>query len=152
MCTITLANGTGDCNPTASQLPIASYPLTATYGGDNTYATSTDTTQTLTVAKEPTTTNLTLSATTIAVGSEQAELFTVQIAPATSGTPTGNVTVMAGSTALRTIILANGTGNFMLTPSQLRRGTYQITATYNGDTTYATSTSSPPQTLNVTRK
>jgi hypothetical protein len=48
-----------------------------------------------------------------------------------------------------TIILANGTGNCTLTPTQLRRGTYQITATYNGDPTYAVSTSTPPQTLNV---
>jgi Bacterial Ig-like domain (group 3) len=152
VCTITLAGGTGKCTLTGSQLAIGSYPLTATYNGDNTDATSADTTQTLTVAKEPTTTNLTLSADTIAHGSEQAELFTVQVAPATSGTPTGNVTVKAGATAVCTIILAIGTGNCTLTSKQLKRGTYQITATYNGDTTYAVSTSTPPQTLNVVAK
>lgn len=149
VCTITLAGGTGRCALTGSQLAIGSYPLTATYNGDNTDTTSADTTQTLTVAKEPTTTDLTLSADTIARGSEQAELFTVQVTPATSGTPTGNVTVKAGATAVCTIILASGTGNCTLTPTQLRRGTYQITATYNGDRTYAVSTSTPPQALNV---
>jgi len=119
VCTIVLANATGKCTLTASQLPPGSYPLTATYSGDDIYITSADTTQTLTVAKEPTTTDLALSADTIAVGSEQAELFTVQVTPATSGTPTGNVTVKAGATAVCTIILANGTGNCTLTPRQL---------------------------------
>lgn len=51
-----------------------------------------------------------------------------------------------------TIILASATGNCTLTPNQLARGTHRITATYNGDTTYAKSTSSPPQTLTVTRR
>ena len=57
----------------------------------------------------------------------------------------------AGATAVCTIILTNGTDNCTLTPRQLARGSYQITATYNGDTTYAKSTS-PPQTLTVTRR
>jgi Big-like domain-containing protein len=151
VCTIALASATGTCTLTASQLPPGSYPLTATYNGDSLNLTSADTTQTLTVAKEPTTTDLTLSADTIARGSEQAELFTVQVTPATSGTPTGNVTVKAGATAVCTIILSNATGNCTLTPNQLARGTHQITATYNGAATYAKSTSSPPQTLTVTR-
>jgi hypothetical protein len=152
VCTIALASAGGKCTLTPSQLPPGSYPLTATYSGDDTYTTSADTTQTLAVAKEPTTTNLTLSADTIALGSEQAELFTVQLSPATSGTPTGNVTVKAGATAVCTISLTNGTGNCTLTPNQLARGSHQMTATYNGDTTYASSTSSPPQTLTVKKR
>lgn len=152
VCTITLAAGTGKCPPLAgSQLPIGSYPLTVTYNGDDTHATSTDTTQTLTVAKEPTTTILTLSADTIARGGEQAELFTVQVVPATSGTPTGNVTVKAGAVAVCTIVLGTDTG-CRLTTNQLKRGTYQMTATYNGDATFAASTSTPPQTLTVVAK
>jgi hypothetical protein len=151
VCTIVLASATGTCTLTASQLAVGSYPLTATYSGDSLDTTSTDTTQTLTVAKEATTTDLQLSADTIARGSEQAELFTVQVTPATSGTPTGNVTVKAGATAVCTIILANGTGNCSLTPNQLARGTHQMTATYNGDATYARSTSTPPQTLTVNK-
>ena len=35
------------------------------------------------------------------------------------------------------------------TGSLLRPGSYPITATYSGDSTYAASTSSPPQTLTV---
>ena len=136
VCTITLASATGQCTLTGSQLVPGSYPLTATYSGDDTYATSADTTQTLIVAKDPTTTNLMLSADTIAVGGEQAELFTVQVTSDASGTPTGNVTVKAGATAVCTIILANGTGQCNLTSRQLARGSYQVTATYNADTIF----------------
>jgi hypothetical protein len=152
LCTIVLASATGKCTLTGSQLHPGSYPLTATYSGDVAYLTSADTTQTLTVAKEPTTTNLALSADTIALGSEQAELFTIQAVPGTSGTPTGSVTVKSGATAVCTIVLVNAAGSCTLTPNQLARGSHQITATYNGDTTYATSTSSPPQTLTVTKR
>jgi hypothetical protein len=153
VCTVTLAGGTGTCSPqTGSQLAIGSYPLTASYSGDNTYAVSTDTSQTLIVAKEPTNTSLTLTADTVARGSEQAEKFTATVAPATSGTPTGTVEVKAGSVGLCPITLVNGTGSCFLTPSQLRRGSYLITATYNGDATYAVSTSTPPQPLTVVAK
>jgi hypothetical protein len=156
VCTITLAQGTGNCTLTGSQLPTGSYPLTATYNGDGTYTASSDASQTLTVTKEPTTTDLALSADTIALGKEQAELFTVQVLPAASGTPTGTVTVKegtkAGAVALCTIVLGNGTGSCSLTASQLKVGAYQVFATYNGDATYVVSTSTPPRTLNVVAK
>jgi len=149
VCTITLTGGTGKCAlPSGSLLRPGSYPLTATYSGDATDTTSSDTSQTLVVAKEPTTTTLALSADTVALGSEDAEQFTVEVDPATSGTPTGNVTVKVGAVGLCTIPLASGTTCF-LKPSQLKVGSYQITATYNGDSTYASSISTPPQTLNV---
>jgi hypothetical protein len=45
------------------------------------------------------------------------------------------------------------TGNCSLTARQLARGVYtNVIATYNSDTTYAKSTSSPPQTLTVNRR
>ncbi|GAA2475473.1 hypothetical protein Ahu01nite_052800 [Winogradskya humida] len=149
ICTITLSAGTGTCRTTTGNLlRPGTYPLTATYSGDATNTTSTDTSQTLIVAKEPTTTTLTMSADTIAVGAEDAEVFTVEITPATTGTPTGNVTVKAGAVAICTIPLANNVG-CSPKPSLFRVGTYQITATYNGDSTYTPSTSTPSQTLTV---
>ena len=54
-----------------------------------------------------------------------------------------------GAIGVCTFTLANGTGSCRLTQRQLAAGSYQITATYNSDSTYATSTSSPPQTLTV---
>ncbi len=153
LCGFTLVNGTGSCKlPSATRLSPGTYPLTATYSGDDTFASSTDTSQTLTVAKVPTTTDLMMSADTIAVGGEDAEVFTVQVTPTMgSGTPTGNVTVKAGATAVCTVILANGT-TCSLKPRQLVAGTYQITATYNSDATFAASTSTPAQTLTVKKR
>ncbi|MFI5898096.1 Ig-like domain-containing protein [Actinoplanes sp. NPDC051513] len=147
ICGFTLSGGTGHCSPSASLLRPGSYPLTATYNGDVTDTPSSDTSQTLVVAKEPTTTVLTESADVIAFGSEDAELFTVEVVPAVSGTPTGNVTVKNGRVAVCTIVLAAGNGCF-LKPTQLKVGDYQITATYNGDSTFAASTS-PAQPLTV---
>ncbi|MEV6349683.1 Ig-like domain-containing protein [Actinoplanes sp. NPDC051851] len=149
ICTITLSGGTGTCKPSSgSLLRPGTYPITATYSGDATNTASSDTSQTLTVAKEPTTTLLTLSADTVAVGAEDAEVFTVEVLPATAGTPTGNVTIKAGAVAICTISLATNVG-CSPKPSLFKVGTYQITATYNGDGTYATSISNPAQTLNV---
>jgi hypothetical protein len=149
ICTITLSGGTGTCRPASgSLLRPGSYPITATYSGDATDTTSSDTSQTLVVTKQPTTTVLTMSADTIAVGAEDAEVFSVEVNPATGGTPTGNVTVKAGVVAICTISLANNVG-CSPKPSLFKVGTYQITATYNGDSTYAASTSTPAQTLTV---
>jgi hypothetical protein len=149
ICTITLSGGTGTCRPTSGTLlRPGSYPITATYSGDTTDTASSDSSQTLVVAKEPTTTVLTMSADTIAVGAEDAEVFSVEVNPATGGTPTGNVTVKAGAVAICTISLANNVG-CSPKPSLFKVGTYQITATYNGDSTYAASTSTPAQTLTV---
>lgn len=147
ICRFALSGGTGHCSPSASQLRPGSYPLTATYGGDLTDTPSSDTSQTLVVTKEGTTTVLTASADVIAFGSEDAELFTVEVVPDVSGTPTGNVTVKNGRVALCTIVLAAGSSCF-LKPTQLKVGSYEITATYNGDSTYAASTS-PAQPVTV---
>jgi hypothetical protein len=153
LCAFNLVNGAGKCNlPSASKLPPGVYPITATYSGDDTFAGSTDTGQTLTVVKVPTSTDLMMSADTIAVGGEDAEVFTVKPAPTFGGgTPTGNVTVKAGTTAVCTVILAGG-ATCSLKPRQLVAGTYQMTATYNGDATFAASTSSPAQTLTVKKR
>jgi hypothetical protein len=149
ICTITLSGGTGTCSPPGgSVLAIGSYPLTATYSGDAVDVFSTNTSQTLVVGKQATTTTLKLTADTIAVGSEDAEVFTADVDPAVSGTPTGTVTVKVNGVALCSMSLATGMG-CPLKPSQLKVGTYQVTSTYNGDSTYATSISTPPQMLTV---
>jgi Big-like domain-containing protein len=147
ICTFTLSGGTGHCSLSASQLRPGSYPLTAGYNGDATDTASSDTSKTLVITKEPTTTTLTGSADVIAFGSEDAELFTVEVDPAVSGTPTGNVTIKNGAVAVCTIVLATSNGCF-LKPTQLKVGSYQITATYNGDSTFAASTS-PAQPVTV---
>jgi large repetitive protein len=152
LCSFVLVNGTGKCNlPSASKLALGTYPITATYSGDTTFDTSTDTSQTLTVAKVPTTTDLQLAVDTVAVGGEDAAVFTVQANPTVgAGTPTGTIAVKENGTGVCTVILADG-NTCAPKPKQLAAGTYQITATYNGDANFAASTS-PAQTLTVKKK
>lgn len=136
------ADGTIACALTASQLPPGDYQLTATYSGDSTHDGSASPPQALTVTKPiATTTILTQSAPLLIFGREQAEHLTVQATSSGSGTPTGTVTVTAGSATVCTTTLASGTGSCTLTASQLPSGTYQLTASYSGDTTFAASAS-----------
>ena len=79
-----------------------------------------------------TTTLLTSSVNPATVG--QAVTFT-----ATVNATTGTVTFKDGNTVLTTIPLSEGTARF--TTSTLMQGTHRITAVYNGNSTYAGSTS-----------
>ena len=150
ICSSLLSGGAGSCALTAAQLPPGTYQLTATYGGDGIYAGSTSDPQALTVAKVHTSTALTLSAAKVTFGHEQAERLSVQVTAATGASPTGQVAIKAGATRICTITLAKGKGSCTLTASKLAVGTYQLTATYNGDGTHARSTS-PKKALTVTK-
>jgi uncharacterized cupredoxin-like copper-binding protein len=68
--------------------------------------------------------------------------FTATVAPAggSGATPTGTVTFLQNGNSLGTIALQND-GTAALTTSALPGGTDSITAQYNGDSTYAGSTS-----------
>ena len=68
----------------------------------------------------------------------QSVTFTATVSSG-SGTPTGTVTFKDGSTSLGTVAL-NGSQAQLLT-STLSAGSHSITATYNGSSSYATSTS-----------
>jgi Bacterial Ig-like domain (group 3) len=152
LCSGDVSTSTG-CFMPPGALPPGNYNLVAVYAGNENFSESASDLEPLAViAQQPTATSLTLSSPSVPFGKEQTETLTAKVTPGTSGTPTGNVTVKAGATTLCTIVLANGAGNCTLTSRQLARGSYQVTATYNGDTAYASSTSSPPQTLAVTRR
>jgi Bacterial Ig-like domain (group 3) len=150
LCVITLDGGNGSCTLAATKLRPGTHHLTATYSGDVTHAGSTSGSKALAVASEPTATALTLSATKVKLGHEQAEHLTVTVKPGFSGTPAGKVTINAGGTRICVITLAKGQGSCTLTASKLRPGTYTLTATYPGTTPYAASTS-PKKTLTVTK-
>ena len=97
----------------------------------------------------PSTTNLSLSPSEVTVGSAGPVVMTATVAPSSgSGTPTGAVAFFMGSTQLAISTLRNGVGTFDYNPSTLALNSYEITASYVGDATYATSTSSG-QTLTV---
>jgi sugar lactone lactonase YvrE len=70
---------------------------------------------------------------------QSAVTFTATVG-ATAGTPTGTVTFLDGATPLGTGKLG-ASGLAMLTTSSLSKGSHSISATYNGDTSYAASSS-----------
>jgi hypothetical protein len=77
ICSGLLANGTGACAIPTGTLGPGTYPVTATYNGeDPDFATSADV-KNLTIAKADTSTTLTVSAPTVTVGDEQTENFSV---------------------------------------------------------------------------
>ncbi len=149
-CTITLASGSGTCTLTPTQFPAGTTQLTASYNGSAEYAGSTSATKTLTVAKAASKTTLTLSATTITYGKEQAEHLTVTVSPQYSGTPAGKVTIKSGTATLCAITLTSGKGSCTLTAKQLPIGGHILVATYPGNGNFKSSVSAK-KTLTVVK-
>jgi hypothetical protein len=139
----------GTATLTTSSLTIGTHPITAAYGGDTAYSSSTSAPLAQVVGKLPTTTVLTQSA-----GSQLmngAVTFTATVS-STAPTPTGTVTFLDGTTVLGTVALnTNGgvvvgfqlTGTAALTINTLSGGSHTITAVYSGDNTFLSSTSTP---------
>lgn len=86
-----------------------------------------------------TTTGLSISPSTAAAG--QSVTFTATVTPASgsSGTPTGTVAFMNGTTQLGSASLNGSTATF--STSSLTAGTYSVTAVYSGDSNFSGSTS-----------
>jgi hypothetical protein len=129
---------------------VGTHSITATYGGDNTFARSTTTTAlTQTINPALTTTRLTSSPNPSTSG--QAVTFTAVVTPTApgGGTPTGTVTFQEGNTILGSGTLAGGTATFQT--STLSAAAHQITAVYNGVMSFTGSTSTAvTQTVNST--
>src|SRR5262249_57845027 len=85
-------------------------------------------------ASPATSTSLSLAASKVTYGHEQSAKFSATVTPEAGGIPTGKVTVKAGSAGLCTITLGGGMGSCTLAAAKLRPGTYQLTASYSGDT------------------
>ena len=131
---------------TAANLPVGTDSVTAVYSGDTNYNTSTSAALTVTVTPAtlaPTTTSLSASSTSLAAG-----MSLVLTAKVSSSSATGTVTFYNGTTDLGMGPLSSGVATFTI--ATLVAGTYSITAVYSGDTTNATSTSSPPMVVTIT--
>jgi hypothetical protein len=149
----TLSAGPGANSSTAtltvSTLPNGADSITAVYQGDSTYGTSTSTVLTLNVSKAATTVSLTASATTAQPGTSVT--LTAIVSPViTPGSgveqnPSGNVEFFNGASPIGSGTLSTGPGvnsaTATLTLSTLPNGADSITAVYQGDSTYETSTS-----------
>lgn len=124
---------------TLSNLSVATHPIVATYSGDASFQTSISPTFNQVVNQATTTSSLTSSPSASVFG--QSVLLTTTVTPANAGSviPTGTVTFRDGGTALGTSPLVSGVAT--LSTTALSVATHSLTATYNGDSNFITSTS-----------
>jgi hypothetical protein len=132
----TLSSGTATLSYTFDAPGTLS--LTADYGGSSTYATSVSTALSYTVTGLTITTT-TLTANPTSPGANDPVTLTATVTPAPTSTTNETVTFYNGTTSIGTGTLSSGTAT--LTTSFSPANTYSLTATYIGDSTYATSTS-----------
>jgi hypothetical protein len=122
-----------------SSLPVASHSITAVYSGDSSFAGSASSALMQIVNQASTSTALSTSLSPAVFG--QSVTFTARMAVtgAGSGTPTGTVQFKDGTIILGTGALNAGVATF--TTSSLAVATHSITAVYNGDGNFLSSTS-----------
>jgi hypothetical protein len=134
--TAVLSNGSASISTTA--LNVGSDSLTAVYNGSSSDEASTSAPITETITKASTSTLVASSVNPSTL--HESVTFTVTVKSSTTGTPTGTVTLMNGTTALGTAALNNGKAEFVI--ASLGVGIHSISAAYGGSTDYHTSTSS----------
>lgn len=140
----TLGTGTlsgGIATYTASALTVASHSITAVYGGNTNFLTSTSSTLTQTVNKAATSISVTTSKTPTVFGEPVTFTATVSAVAPGTGSPTGTVQFKDGAGNLGSAITLDGTGKATFTSSTLNVASHSITAVYSSDTNFAASTS-----------
>ena len=120
-----------------SGLAAGSHSITAKYAGSVYYTASTSSPLTEVMNLPATTTYLSAGTNPVAFGQSLALVATVQ--PPGSGSATGTVTFLDGTTTLATVTLANNLAQ--LNVSTLSVGSHTLTAKYSGDSNFAGSTS-----------
>jgi MYXO-CTERM domain-containing protein len=129
--------GGGQATFTTSTLAVGAHSITAAYGGDDGFNASTSTAFSVTVGQLASSTTLASMPNPQSVGGSVT--FTATVTG--SGTPTGSVSFLDGTTMLGSATLASGQATFMT--SALAAGDHSITATYAGDSNFVPSTSAP---------
>jgi hypothetical protein len=136
----------GQATLTTSLLSSGLHVITATYGGSGEFGSSMSTALRQTVTPDGTTTSISSSANPSALG--QPVTFTITVTPNApgSGTPTGTVTLALPKAILGTVRL-DGNGHATFMPSTMPNGSDPLTATYNGDNNFLTSSARIVQTV-----
>jgi hypothetical protein len=122
-------------------LAVGTHSITATYVGDGNFLTSTSSAVSQLLNMASTTTSLTSSVNPSVFG--QSVTFTATVAAVSpgAGTPTGAVNFLDGATVIGTGTLSAGVAT--VSTSALSVATHSITAAYQGDGNFLTSTSAP---------
>ncbi|WP_456696817.1 Ig-like domain-containing protein [Aeromicrobium sp. P5_D10] len=107
--------------------PAGTYSVTAQYGGDDTYGTSTSEARTLTVTKAPATLSQSVTNTTYGTASK----VNVQVGGPAGLVPTGQVSVTVAGKAQTATVDASGKATIVL-PKTLAPKSYAVTVVYNG--------------------
>ena len=131
-------NSSGIATCTVSDLAVGSYSFTATSEETEMYTSATSSSASVTVNKKSSTTSLTLSDSSVLVGTDVTAFATVTA----SSTGVANVTVTFkdGNTTLGTATTnSNGSASFNITG--LSVGSHSITANWEGNDTISSSTS-----------
>jgi hypothetical protein len=138
--TVTFKNGatvlgtgtlsSGKATFSTSSLAEGAHSITAVYGGNADYNTSTSAVLTQTVNKAASSTALTSSLNPSTLGKSVTFTITVVTVAPGSGTPTGTVTLKNGATTVGTATLVNGKA--IISTSALTHGAHSLTAVYSG--------------------
>ena len=134
----TTALTSGSATYTTTSLSAASHTITARYSGNNTFAASNSSQQTVIVSLNTVAIGLSATPALSSVGGMVTLTGTLSAATSTTA-PTGKITFYNGSTALGTATVANNAAS--LTTTALPAGTVSIMAVYSGDELYSTTTS-----------
>jgi hypothetical protein len=134
-------NGAGQAAFTTTTLSVGTHSLVASYFGDpgHNASNSPAVSQVVNAASGAATTTALASSPNPST-SEQSVAFTATVTSATSGTPTGNVSFVSGTTFVGSAVL-NASAKAVLNISTLTPGSHSVRATYNGDSTFNPSTS-----------
>jgi hypothetical protein len=125
---------------------VGSYPVTIVLAGSAAGNYMVTTTPSIEITKAAATTTLTLTAaqlvngTTISAG--QTVTLTAHVASATSGVPTGTITILDGGVTLGAA-RTSASGDAVLATNSLSAGTHSLMAVYSGDGNFTSSASSP---------
>ena len=145
-CSGTLVSGVGSCQIT--ETTAGAFSFTATYGGDTNFASSvTSIGSAVTVVQDDTTTSITSTTPGPVVGQPITVGVDVGANAPGGGTPTGTVTVSDGGVQTCEVMLIDGAGACQVTETAV--GPFSFTATYNGDTNFASSTTSTASVVTV---
>jgi sugar lactone lactonase YvrE len=136
--TATLSSGVATFSASSAGIAAGTYPVTATYSGSTTIATSADTVNVVLNKATPT---VTASATPNPATPGQTVTLKA-IVSGSDGAATGTVTFTYGTLTLGTATLSGGSASFSASSSGLPAGSYVVKATYNGNSEYASGSGS----------
>ena len=150
---LAVVNGQDVATLTLSTLTAGDHVVAATYDGDASFAASSSDPVDVTISASsltPTTTILTASPTSADFG--QPVTFTAIVASSGQAQATGNVTFTVDGVAQppAALSIVNGQDAATLTLDALTTGNHIITAAYDGDSSFVTSTSDSSDPVNVT--